>query len=481
MDKIDEEKKIEELDDKSLNKQQELLSENISENPENIEDFVVKGKDNFFSRLVNKHKTKKEEKRKKVEIENNSLSKEESEKINQQLDEANKEAKKVNSKKQKITSILLLVFNIVLVVALLLWNLLGSDEFTPLNLLDVHIWPFLIFLLFIVLNVFCDTISAHRMIYRKTYRSRWALAYKTIVTLRYYDSVIPLSGGEAFAVSYLANRDVPGATALSIPVAKMIFQQITWIGIGLFCLIYAQFVPQFDGFVTATSIIGFIISFSAIFIVIFVSLSKNLGKKLVSWFTKLLYKLHIVKDYDKQYAKYLKFIEDYQAIIREYSKAKWDILLQFFLSIIRYVTTYSSPFLIYCIFKGFPATGGAELYTTFFVSAALIEFASSFIPLPGGSGMNEITFTVIFSQFLQGETFWALLLWRFTTYYFYLIQGLSVITYDTLYGNKKYKWVKKRLALQQESQIFKKQQIDMFRAERNKRRKREKVGKNLYK
>ena len=122
-----------------------------------------------------------------------------------------------------------------------------------------------------------------------------------------------------------------------------------------------------------------------------------------------------------------------------------------------------------------------ELYGIFFISSALIELSSSFIPLPGGSGMSEISFSVIFSQFLDGQTFWALLLWRFSTYYIYLLQGIGIIAYDTVYGNRKYEWIKKKMELQQESQIFKKTQIDNFRAERNKRRKKEKSKKLLNK
>ena len=96
--------------------------------------------------------------------------------------------------------------------------------------------------------------------------------------------------------------------------------------------------------------------------------------------------------------------------------------------------------------------------------------------------MNEITFTIIFSNIggLGGETFWALLLWRFATYYFYLLQGIVIIVYDTVYGNKKWQWTKKRSALQEESQAFKAKQIEMFRLERSKRRKHEKTAKTVH-
>ena len=199
------------------------------------------------------------------------------------------------------------------------------------------------------------------------------------------------------------------------------------------------------------------------------SLSKTVGKKLVSGCLRLLVKMRILKDYDKHYAKVLRFVEDYQNIMKEYSTAKLDILCQILFHSFRTILTFSIPYFIYL---AFPNQGGSVgSFTEFFVFTAMIDLASSFIPLPGGTGMNEITFTALFTPYLKGATFWALLIWRFCTYYWYLIQGLLVISYDTVYGNRKYRWVKKKFALQAESQEFKRIQIDNFRQERSKRRK----------
>ena len=475
MSKIEADKNLEKKlpEDPSLNSEPEVVK---------VEDEIAtdgkEGKKNVFSRLREKIKKKKEASLKKVEEE---LASEDKEKVNEKLDQVETKAKRKDSKKQKIISILLLIFNIALVVALLLWNILGDGEFTPLSSLTIYPLQFLIYLLLIFICIFFDVFSAWRMLYKKTRRSRWPLSFKSMGVLRYYDSVIPFSGGEALTVQYLRSRDVPGSTALSIPVAKFIFQQLSWIIISLFCIIFSQFTADFYNYVSITGIIGFVLASGSLFVIMFLSLSKGFGKKVVSWVLKLLCKMKILKDYEKQYEKVWAFVEDYQNIMREYSKSIWDVILQLFLHAGRYIISYSMPFFVYCIFRGFPVANAGELYGIFFISSALIELSSSFIPLPGGSGMSEISFSVIFSQFLDGQTFWALLLWRFSTYYIYLLQGIGIIAYDTVYGNRKYEWIKKKMELQQESQIFKKTQIDNFRAERNKRRKKEKSKKLLNK
>lgn len=463
------------MDEKEVSEQVEVQNnEQITEEP-----AAKKGK--IFSRLKEKREKKKEakiEEFKKEDLEKKEV-------VEEKLEEVDKEVKKVNTKKQKIINICFLIFNIALVVALLLWNLLGSDEgFTPLGQLTIH-WEFvLVYLLFIFLTFFLSVASINRMIYRKTFKSRWFLAYKSQALCAYYDDITPLAaGGQAFMTSYLIKRDVPASTALSIPLARLVFNDISWAVVCFVCLICASFNPQLSGFtfISVTSITGLILSLGMIGAILFISLSKH-GKSLIGWLLKLAHKMHLLKNYEKKYQSIMKVVDDYQSIMREYSKSGWDIILQLLLSVGGNVTTKSLPFFIYCIFEGFPATGAAELYSTFFMAAALIELSSSFIPLPGGSGMNEITFTIIFSNIggMGGDTFWALLLWRFATYYYRLIQGLLIIAYDTVYGNRKYQWTKKKAELQEESQAFKAKQIDLFRSERNRRRKREKNAKLLH-
>lgn len=412
------------------------------------------------------------------EIENQHLSAEENKKVEEKLVEASAEVKSSGEKKKKIRNIVLFAFNIALVVGILVWNVLDSGEdFSPLNIKNVRFPFFLVVLLLLATIVFVDVLTVHRMVYRKTYRSRWRTSYKALSILRYYDAITPLAtGGQPFMVTYFTSRDVPASTALSIPIAKLVFQKFAWLTITLVCLIIS-FTKGMGAFVSSASIIGYLLALILIVAILFISFSKKVGKKLVSVGVSALVKLRLVKNYDKCYGKVMGVVEDYQNIMKEYSKSKLDVLYLVVLHAIRIVCIYSIPYFIYCIF---PYTGGkVASYSDFFIFTALIDLASSFIPLPGGTGMNEITFTAIFKDYFLGNTFWALLIWRFCTYYFYLLQGIGVITYDTVYGNRKYRWVKKSRALQEESQTFKRVQIENFRQERQKRRKKQEKSQNF--
>ncbi|MBP3431497.1 MAG: flippase-like domain-containing protein [Clostridia bacterium] len=433
-----------------------------------LEENTASTKHSFFSRLKKRYKDRKARKLQKLESE--KLSEEEQKKVEEKIEEASQEVKsQASDKKKKIKSIIFFIFNIVLVAAILIWNIYTTDDFMPLSMFEInYVYVFAALALLVCILIF-DVLSVHRMIYRKTMRSRWHLSYKSIAILRYYDAVTPLSsGGQAFMTTYLTGRDVPGAVSLSIPMAKLVFQNIAWLVISFVCLIIS-FSRGMGTFVSVSSIIGFVLAFCMIAIILFFSFSKKLGQKLVAWGLRVLVKLRILKNYDKYYKKVLNFIEDYQNIMKEYGREAFDIIYQIILHGLRFICLYSIPFFIYCSFMGFDPS----MFSEFFIYTALIELASSFIPLPGGTGMNEITFTFLFKQYLGGATFWALILWRFCSYYFYLLQGLGILSYDTIYGNRKYRWIKAKMSLQAESQEFRRVQIENFRMERNKRRKQQ--------
>ncbi len=425
----------------------------------------------FFSRIKGKFQARRATKLEKIQKE--TLTAEETEKVKEKIEEANKEVSEISTKKKKVRNILFFIFNIVLVAGILIWNIFSSEDFSSLQVENLNISYFVVVLVLLASILIFDIASVHSMIYRKTLRSRWYLSYKSVGILRYYDAVTPLSsGGQAFMVTYLTGRDVPASTALSIPIAKLLFQQVAWLIITFVCLIIS-FAKKLTTLVTAASIVGFVLTASVVVIILFMSYSKVWGKRVVAWGLRLLVKMKILKDYDKQYTKVMGVIEDYQKIMKEYKKAKLEVIWQIFLHAGRIILLYSIPYFIYLIF---PYQDGSAVgtYSDFFIYTALIDLASSFIPLPGGTGMNEITFTALFNQYLKGSTFWALLLWRFCSYYFYLLQGLAIISYDTLYGNRKYRWVKKRQVLQEESLQFRRVQIENFRQEREKRRKKQK-------
>ncbi len=386
------------------------------------------------------------------------------------LDEAEQSVSKHNSKKSKIISLVFFIVNIFVVAGILAYQF-TREEIAPIEGLRLDISYIFIVILFFCLVQFFETLALGYLVKQSTGKWRLGLSYKVVEIGRYYDNVTPLSsGGQPFQISYMKSRGMPLHTSLSIPLAKYVFHQMAWVVLSLICLIISSTNNNFSKFTSITSILGFILGAIILFVTIFLSICKSLGKKIVVKVLKLLHKMKIVKNYDKQYEKISKYISDFQDVMKQYAKSPKDFIVMFFTCFIKLTCNYCMPFFIVKLFM--PGLEGS-MFLNLFVMSMLVDLSSSFFPLPGGTGMNEISFTAAFASVIgEGNILvWVLLVWRFFSYYIYLLQGVCILSYDMAYGNRKYKWQVKKDKLVEESMIFKQNQIDKFKADRNKRRK----------
>lgn len=393
------------------------------------------------------------------------------------LDEAEQSVSKQSGKRKKITNILMFVLNICVVAGILIYQLLKED-FVPITGIQVNAWAFVVLILIFGVTTGLEVLAMGYLLKKSTRKWRFGLSFKTYALGRYYDSVTPLAtGGQAFQVTYLKSHGVPLHSALSVPLARYTFSQIVWVLVSFICMVVSFVDKTYNSFVGIVSIIGFILGSFMLFFTIFLSMCKTLGRKFVVKSLKLLQKMKIVKNYEKQYEKISKLVEDFQSVMQHYAKSPKDFIILFGLYLLKLCSVYIMPFFIFCFFNTFEPS----LFFKYFVMAILVDLAASFFPLPGGTGMSEVSFSAMFAADFSGSgaLIWALLFWRFFTYYVYLVMGLIIIVYDFSYGDRKYRWQTRRGELAEESRIFKQAQIDRFRAERNKRRKASRNGRNL--
>lgn len=386
------------------------------------------------------------------------------------LDEVEQSVSKQSSKKSKIINIVFFIVNILVVGGILTFQLLNED-FVPLTGLRMNFSYLLVVAALLVLVLFGDTFAIGYLLKQSTGKWRFGLSYKVGQIGRYYDAVTPLStGGQPFQISYLKSRGMPLHTSLSVPLAKYVFGQIACLLVSFICLVISWVDHSYGTFVSIASIVGFVLNFTVVGVTIFLSTCKTVGKKLVVKILKLLHKMKIVKNYDKQYEKITKYISDYQDVMKQFAKSPKDFIIMTLTSVLRFVIRYSIPFFIVKFLS--PGTEWS-MFIKLLVMSCLVDLSSSFFPLPGGTGMNEISFATAFGAVVgQSDVLvWVLLLWRFCSYYFFLLQGICIISYDMAYGNRKYKWQVRKNYLVEESTAFKQEQINRFRSARAKRRK----------
>ncbi len=377
----------------------------------------------------------------KIDINESDINKDAVEKAEEQLREQ-------KSKRGKWFTAVFFVVNLIVLAGVLLYqyNNFGVKDLDTF-LVENKNFKFLIFafITFFVIMLL-ETLRNYMFLLKSTKLHRPILAYKSASIHRYYDSITPMAtGGQAFELIYLKSRGVKSGIATSIPFAKYIINQFAFVSLAIVLLCFNGWVLD-DGakFTTVLAIITLVVITFVVSFIIFLSISKKFAPKLILAILKLLQKCKLIKDYNVAFQKIMRFVLEYQRCIKYYASSFWTLITAFISAYGIYVCKALIAFFIYCAFNGF----NTAVFTTIFTKVILCELVVKLIPIPGGSGLSEISFTAIFiSLFNNGSIFWALLIWRLLDYFAYLIQGGVILIYDFVYGNRKNAKLKAKYAL----------------------------------
>ncbi len=377
------------------------------------------------------------------------------------VEKSNAAVKEQRGKKKRWLSTIFMLVNFGIVVGILLWNFLGTKE--PLSLGDLlsskinWLWLLFCVLLFFALFI-ADAFAVYTLIFCKTKRSRPFLSYKSHAMCRFYDSITPLStGGQPFQVYYLSKRGVSAGTATSVPIAKYLYAQFfNVIFMALVLILQHNYIITLSPFMLTLCYIGFAIMVVMFGSIMFLSFSKKVAPACTIGILKLLHKMKIVKDYRKSFVKVMRTVREYIVTMRQFIKNGWVSLGMLISRGLTFLFSYSIPFFVYAVFMPLEAGTWFNIYVQLFTIAVVTDLACSFMPLPGGTGMAEISFAVLFSSFFvvggsEALVPWALLLWRILTYYGILLQGILIMFYDYLIGNRKVKPLLERFKREDEN------------------------------
>ena len=130
-------------------------------------------------------------------------------------------------------------------------------------------------------------------------------------------------------------------------------------------------------------------------------------------------------------AKYLVILESPAKIktVKKILKTRGLFLKTLVLSVAFNFLVSMIPFFVLTAF------GGNVDFLPCFVTTVAVTSAVYFIPTPGNAGAAEGAFFIVFSALSSGYVFWAMLIWRFFSYYIYIIMG--PIIYFAMHLEKK--------------------------------------------
>lgn len=351
------------------------------------------------------------------------------------------------SKKSKLWSFLFFIINIIVVGVVVTYQVnseAGVDSIKNLFSRQNN-------MIFLVLCVACFLVSELLIATRIYLLSRkfnkkgsFEGSLKSEFVCQYYSKITPFAvGGQPFQVYVLNHHGVKANNAITVVSCNYVSQKLVYWIVSLFMMatIFTnQLVKSMSGtsFNLVMILAGISLGFMTIFLtfVILVCVNKKIASNLVAFVLKILSKMKIVKNTKKMYFIVMRPALAFQHKMKTFFTSKRFAFFILLGSLLIYLIQCSIPACIYFIFKPF---SWVDLWQLLSVSV-IIQLSFGVNPIPGGSGVAEISFYAVFTLLIDnGLVFWALMIWRILTYYIYLAIGLGIVVYDYAYGNKKYK------------------------------------------
>ncbi len=329
--------------------------------------------------------------------------------------------------KKPLLVILFVLMNI-LVIAMAGFSEFGNSK-TAAELTEIKInWWLLIpavlcFVIAIIIEIYKYVLMIRRVAEEKKIeiKNEWKLARRTVLLGRYYDNITPAAvGGQPFQIYYMRkNSKLNNGTSTSIPMFGMISLQIAFIIIALICFLFGGVARDYPALVI-TAWIGLLFYAFWPVMVFGTILFPKVIAKIINFGVKVLAKIKIVKNREEKIKQVEKEVKEYADSVKMILKNRKLFLRVIILSLIFNLLVAIIPFFVLTAFGG-SMDFWASLGTTIAIMSAVY-----FIPTPGNSGAAEGTFFIVFSALSSGYVFWAMLIWRFFSYYIYIIMGLII-------------------------------------------------------
>lgn len=330
-----------------------------------------------------------------------------------------------HKKKRKIIFIILFILlNVGVIIATATSEFGNSQNATKLSEVKIAWWllipAVLCFLVAITAEISKYALMIRKMSSKKNFKETdgWKIARRTVLLGRYYDNITPAAvGGQPFQIYYMRkNSGLSTGDSTSIPMFGMISLQIAFIIIAIVCFLFGGVAGDYPALII-TAWIG--LAFYAFWPIMVAGISffPKPTINFIKWVVKILARIRIVKNREATLEKVENEVENYASSVKMILKSKGLFLQTILLSLIFNLFIASIPFFVLTAF------GGDVGFWSCFGTTIAVMSAIYFIPTPGNSGVAEGTFFLVFSALSSGYVFWAMLIWRFFSYYIYIIMG----------------------------------------------------------
>ncbi|BED92758.1 MAG: flippase-like domain-containing protein [Candidatus Paraimprobicoccus trichonymphae] len=307
---------------------------------------------------------------------------------------------------------------IIISLIALVYFCLSENGFSDLifNIKNLNIFWFIMSFISHFLNITIDSIIIFILTKNIKNDYKFKQALKTCAVGQFFSSITPGGvAGQPMQVYSMSKQNVSTGNSSSVLIQRFLIYQTTITIYGLIFILWKRsyFTKQISKMTNLLMLIGLASHAFIIFLLLIFSLKRKFTENLINIFIKLISKLKLIKNPEKQILKIKTQLDSFHKNNSELYKNSILLLKLYLLTIVQLFCIFVIPYLIYRAFN----FNQANIFDIL-AAQSFVMMCTSLFPMPGGAGAAEISFFAFFSNFFINNTLKpAMLLWRIITYF----------------------------------------------------------------
>ena len=254
--------------------------------------------------------------------------------------------------------------------------------------------------------------------------------FKQIIIVQFFNGITPFStGGQPMQVYMLNKSGLSIANSTITILQNSILFQVALVLCGILAVLFNRLYSIFgnDELLARLTILGFIFNVIAGIGLLLFTFSTSLAKKITFFIINILNKIKIIKNKNKHIEKWNKEFEEFENSGKKLRKNTKLTITVIFVNFLAFILLSLIP---YFIIKATDPYSSITIVHSI-VGTMYVYLISAFVPIPGGSGGIEFSFSKFFSPIVISNSVISasLILWRFITYYVPMIIGAIVLNF----------------------------------------------------
>lgn len=266
------------------------------------------------------------------------------------------------------------------------------------------------------LNIFIDAYLIFRFVNTGHKFYSFKNAFKCCMVGQFFSAVTPgASGGQPMQIYAMSKQGIDPGHSTSALVQKFLVYQSTITIYSAIAIFFKSYIFKSDilHVMKGLSVFGFCSQAFVIIILLLFSFNQKLTSNIIKMIFNILSKFKLIKNPKEKIKNIEAQLSAFHVSNNRLYRNPSLVLETYILTTLQITCMFVVP---YCIYRAFHFYG-ASIFDMI-ASQAFVTMISSFMPLPGGSGIAEGGFLAFFSSFFTEQTIKsAVLLWRTITYF----------------------------------------------------------------